>query len=373
MKKIFNKNPFDYWIFAFSLMLIALGIVMVFSASTPYAKMHFNNIYYFLDKQLKAALIGFILMIITSFVDYKLLKKAAIFLIVLGYVLLILVLIPGIGQTYNGAQRWIDWAFGFQPSELFKIALIVFFSYSISKNYKQMNQFLKGIIYHLLYVALAAVLLLMEPHLSATIIIISVAFAMLFIGGAKIYQLIAIGVVGGGALTIFAIATDYTNDRLMIFLHPFSDPLNLGYQLIQSFYAISAGGLFGRGLGKSIQKFLYMPEQHNDFIFSILAEELGFVGCVVVIVLFFLLVYRGIKVASSCKDVFGKMLASGISVLFFIQAFLNIAVVTGSIPPTGISLPFFSYGGTNLVVSMFEIGILLSISRYSNLKGGKNK
>jgi len=373
MKKIFNKNPFDYWIFAFSLMLIALGIVMVFSASTPYAKMHFNNIYYFLDKQLLAALIGFVVMIFTSFIDYKLLKKTAIALLVLGYISLVLVLIPGIGQIYNGAQRWINWGPGFQPSELFKVALIIFLSFSIAKNYEKMNKFLKGVMYHLLYVALAAVLLLREPHLSATVIIIAVAFVMLFIGGAKIYQLISIGIIGGSAITMFAIATDYTNDRLMIFLHPFSDPLDLGYQLIQSFYAISAGGVFGRGLGKSIQKFLYMPEQHNDFIFSILAEELGFIGCVVVIVLFFLLVYRGIKVASSCKDIFGKMLASGISVLFFIQAFLNIAVVTGSIPPTGISLPFFSYGGTNLVVSMFEIGILLSISRFSNLKGGKKE
>ncbi len=185
----------------------------------------------------------------------------------------------------------------------------------------------------------------------------------MFIGGAKLYQLVTVGVLAGGGLALFAVLTEYTNERLTMFLDPFKDARNLGYQLVQSFYAISSGGLFGRGLGKSIQKFLYMPEQHNDFIFSILAEELGLIGCVVVIGLFFLLVFRGIKVAANCKDMFGKLLATGISVLFFIQAILNIAVVTGLIPTTGISLPFFSYGGTNLVVSMLEVGILLSISR----------
>ncbi|MBN2851636.1 MAG: putative lipid II flippase FtsW [Clostridia bacterium] len=363
MKKLFVTKPFDYWIFVFAMMLISLGIVMVFSASTPYAKMKFDNIYYFLNKQLLAAGIGLILMLAVSFIDYRLFKKVAIPAIALGFILIIIVLIPGIGQIYNGSRRWIDWGPGFQPSEFFKIALIIFLSYSISKNQEHMSKFFKGLMYHLLFLAVAALLLLREPHLSATVIISLVTIIMLFIGGVKIYQLIILGVIGGGGLAAFAFLTEYTNDRLTMFLDPFKDPLDLGYQLVQSFFAIGSGGLLGRGLGKSIQKFLYMPEQHNDFIFSILAEELGFIGCVVVIGLFFMLVYRGIRVAVQCEDTFGKLLASGISVLFFLQAILNIAVVTGSVPTTGISLPFFSYGGTNLVVSMFEVGILLSISR----------
>ncbi|MCK5811451.1 MAG: putative lipid II flippase FtsW [Clostridiales bacterium] len=365
MKKLFYTKPFDYWIFVFTLMLVSLGIIMVFSASTPYAKMAFDNIYYFLNKQLIAAGIGLILMIGLSFIDYRLLKLIALLFIGLCFLLLIAVLIPGIGQIYNGARRWIDLGPGFQPSEFFKLALIIFLSYSISKNQEKVSTSIKWVLYHLTFLAIAAVLLLAEPHLSATIIISIITFLLLFIGGAKFHHLMICGFVGGAGLVGFAVLTDYTNDRLTIFLNPFKDPLDLGYQLIQSFYAIGAGGLLGRGLGKSVQKFLYMPEQHNDFIFSILAEELGFIGCLVVILLFFLLVYRGMRVSINTKDPFGKLLAGGISCLFFIQAILNIGVVTGALPTTGISLPFFSFGGTSLVVNMVEIGLLLSISRHA--------
>lgn len=372
MKKIFYTKPFDYWIFVFTLMLVSLGIIMVFSASTPYAKMAFDNIYYFLNKQLIAAAIGLVLMIGLSFIDYRLFKLIAILFLSICFGLLIIVLIPGIGQIYNGARRWIDWGTGFQPSEFFKLALIIFLSYSIAKKQEKVTTSIFGVLYHLIFLAVAAVLLLLEPHLSATVIISIITFLLLFIGGAKLHHLLISGTLGASALVGFAILTDYTNERLTIFLDPFKDPLNLGYQLIQSFYAIGAGGLLGRGLGKSVQKFLYMPEQHNDFIFSILAEELGFIGCFVVILLFFLLVYRGMMVSINTRDPFGKLLAGGISCLFFIQAVLNIGVVTGALPTTGISLPFFSYGGTSLVVNMVEIGLLLSISRHVKRRGKKS-
>jgi len=366
MKKLLKKQPFDYWIFVFSLMLIALGLVMVFSASTPYAKIAFNDIHFFFNKQVLAALIGFGLMIIFSFINYRVFKKAALGIIVLGFILIIVVLFKGVGQLYNDSRRWLAWGPGFQPSEFFKLALIIFLAYSISKRQDTINTLFKGVGYHVLFLIAGGILLLREPHLSATVIISIITFIMLFIGGVKFFHLLLTGVIGVGAIYAFATMTEYTNDRLSTFLNPFEDASNLGYQLVQSYYAIASGGVFGRGLGKSIQKFLYMPEQHNDFIFSILAEELGLVGCIVVIVLFFLLVFRGIKVAAGCHDMFGKLLATGISALFFIQAILNIAVVTGLIPTTGISLPFFSYGGTNLVVSMLEVGILLNISRNAN-------
>ena len=369
MKYDLTKKPWDFWIFIFSIILIAMGIIMVFSASTPFAKSNFNNIYYFLTGQLFAAAIGFVIMLIVSMIDYRIYKKYALYILLAGFVVLILVLIPGIGKVYNNARRWIEFGpIRFQPSEIFKLCIIIFTAASISNRQDKINKFFKGFCPYILLMGISAALLLKQPHMSGTIIILMLVIIIMYAGGAKIWHFLLFGIPGALGLTYVALYTDYMNERIMSFLDPFKYASDEGYQVVQSLYAIGSGGLFGKGLGRSMQKFLYIPEPQNDFIFAIIAEELGFIGVVVVIALFFLLVFRGIKTAIYCEDKFGSLVACGISSLIFLQTALNIGVVTGSIPPTGISLPLFSSGGTSLLLFMIEIGILLNISRHA-MKG----
>lgn len=362
-----NKGlkPFDFLIFIFTLILIAFGIVMVFSASTPVAKNQFNDIYHYLRQQLYAFALGFVAMVIASFVNYKIYKKFAYYIYGAGLLLIILVLIPGIGTVYQNARRWISiGSYDLQPSEIYKFAIIVLFSKMLSENKPDARKFWKGLIPYVLILGVSAFLLLKEPHLSGTIIVVIIGAILLFAAGAKIWQMGILTVLGGAGLTAVALYTEYMNDRIMAWFDPFKYASGEGYQVVQSLYAIGSGGLFGRGAGKSMQKFLYIPEPQNDFIFAILAEELGFLGVLVVMVLFLLLLYRGIKVAADSPDKFASLMATGISSLIFVQAVLNVAVVTGSVPATGITLPFFSAGGTSLVMFMGEIGILLNISKH---------
>ena len=361
------KKPFDFWIFLTVLILLSLGIIMVFSASAPTAYNVNHDVYYILKKQLLSAAIGFVAMFITINVDYRKLGKLSPFLLIASIVLLILVLIPGIGGQTKGTWRWIDVGpLRFQPSEIAKLAIILFFSYSLSKRREQLQYFFKGLLPYLLLLGLFAGLILLEHHLSGTIIVLSVAVVILYCAGAKMryFAILALPVIAGLA-TVVAF-TDYMKDRILSFLYPFEYIMDEGWQTVQSLYAIGSGGIFGRGLGWSIQKFMYLPEPHNDFIFSVLAEELGFIGVVAVLTLFLIFIWRGIKVAMNAPDTFGSLTAIGITSLIAIQSLFNVAVVTNSVPPTGVSLPFFSYGGTSLILFMFEVGILLNISKYAN-------
>ncbi len=371
MTKEKGVKPFDFLIFIFTLILIAFGIVMVFSASTPLAKSQFNDIYHYLRQQLYAFAIGMAAMIAASFVNYKVYKKIAYYIFGASLLLIILVLVPGIGTVYQNARRWITIGpYDLQPSEIYKFAIIVLFAKMLSENKPDARKFWKGLLPYVLIIGVSAYLLLKEPHLSGTIIVVTICMILLFAAGAKIWQLAMLVVFGGGGLTAVALYTDYMSDRIMAWFDPFKYASGEGYQVVQSLYAIGSGGFFGRGAGKSLQKFLYIPEPQNDFIFSILAEELGFLGVLVVMVLFFLLLYRGIKVAVNSPDKFASLMATGISSLIFVQAALNIAVVTGSMPATGITLPFFSAGGTGLVMFMGEIGILLNISKHAGKVDG---
>jgi cell division protein FtsW len=361
-----NTKPFDFLIFIFTLILIALGIIMVFSASTPVAKSQFNDIHHYLRQQLYAFGIGFVAMIAASFIHYKVYSKIAFYIYGISLILIILVLVPGIGTIYQNARRWITIGpYDLQPSEIYKFAIMVLLAKMIAEKKPDARKFWSGLMVYVLILGVTAFLLLKEPHLSGTIIVTAIGVVLLFAGGAKIWQLGLLAVFGGAGLTAVALYTDYMSDRIMAWFDPFKYASGEGYQVVQSLYAIGSGGFFGRGAGKSMQKFLYIPEPQNDFIFAILAEELGFLGVLVVMVLFFLLLYRGIRVAVNSRDKFAKLLATGISSLIFIQAALNIAVVTGSVPATGITLPFFSAGGTGLVMFMGEIGILLNISRHA--------
>ena len=277
----------------------------------------------------------------------------------------------------DGAKRWIDLGFiSFQPSEVAKIGLIVFYAALLCKNKERLHEMVRGFLYPLMFLLpVIAILVGVQNHLSATILIVMIVAIMMLMAGSKMKYFLMFGipavVAGGGALFLYAKLTGngwFRILRIISFLDPFADSLGDGWQVVQSLYAIGSGGLFGVGLGNSTQKYLYIPEAHNDFIFSIIAEELGFLGCTFVIVLFALFIWRGILIAIKAPDMFGSLIAVGITSMVGLQAIINIAVVTSSMPNTGMSLPFFSYGGTSLLILMASVGVLLNISRASKSK-----
>ncbi len=357
-----TRKSFDFWLLMTVLALLALGIIMVFSASAPYASLNYGDSYFFLKSQLRAAGLGLFAMIIAMNFDYKKYAKLTPVLLFVSIVLLIVVLVPSIGTMTNGARRWL---FGFQPSEIAKISIILFFAYSLSKRQKKLKYFFSGFMPYIILIGLFAGLMMLEPHLSGTIIIALVALIILFCAGAKIKHFLIIAAPAGLILFMAVVSESYRLDRFLSFLDPWKFSQSIGWQIINSLYAIGSGQVFGRGLGKSLQKYLYIPEPHTDFIFSILAEELGLIGVVVVVALFMIFVWRGIKIAMNAPDVFGTLTAVGITSLIAIQVIINILVVTSSVPSTGMPLPFFSYGGTSLLFLLTSVGILLNISRYS--------
>ena len=363
-----NKKPLDFWLLMTVLIMLSLGLIMVFSASAPTAEKEYGDIYYIIKSQIIYAIIGIAAMLLAANFDYRRYgKKTILFFMAASIIMLILVLIPGIGRQANGSWRQIYiGTFHFQPSEVTKLALILFLAFSLSKRKKGLDSFYKDFMPYLVLIGIIAGLLLMETHLSATIIICSLAFIILFAGGAKIrhFLIIAIPVISGLAAIITF--TDYLALRIKSFVDPWSDLQGTGWQTVQSLYAIGSGGIFGRGLGQSMQKFLYIPEPQNDYIFSILAEELGFIGVLAVLMLFLIFIWRGIKIAINAPDTYGSLVAIGITALIAVQSLLNVAVVSKAVPPTGVSLPFFSSGGTALLLFLIEVGILLNISRYAN-------
>ena len=297
-------------------------------------------------------------------IDYRIYKgRIADIGIVGAIILLALVFVPGLGVTRNDATRWLNIGIQFQPSEIMKVAIIIFLSAKISKYPESINRFWKGMLLYLLLLGVIAGLLLFEPHMSATVIILIISASIMFSAGLSWKYIIPVGIGGVAACVVLALTAEYRMKRVMIFLDPWQDKLGDGWQIIQSIYAIASGGLFGVGLGKSTQKYMYIPEPHNDFIFAILSEELGFIGALGVIALFAIFIWRGIVIAMKAPDMFGTLLAVGITTMVGIQALLSIAVVSSAIPVTGIPLPFFSYGGTALIILLCSCGILLNISR----------
>lgn len=363
-----DKKPFDFWLFMTVLLMLSYGLVMLFSASGPTALKESQNIYSIILNQLKFAAIGIVAMLFFSNINYHFYNKMIVTLFIAGCVFfLALVLVPGIGREVNGATRWIYiGSFNFQPSEFAKLGVVMYLSYSLSKRKKPMDSFLHDFVPYLLLIGVIAALLLKEPHLSATIIISVVAAIVLFVGGARLKHFLIIAAPAVAGLAAVIAFTDYMTNRIRAWINPWEDKLGEGYQTIQSLYAIGSGGIFGRGLGQSMQKFLWLPFPQNDYIFAVLAEELGFIGVVAALALFLIFIWRGIKIAMNATDVYGSLLAVGITSIIAVQSLFNVAVVTKLIPPTGVSLPFFSSGGTSLVVFMVEVGILLNISRYSN-------
>ncbi|EGT3615672.1 stage V sporulation protein E [Clostridium perfringens] len=347
--------------------LLAIGVVMVYSASSYFAMVNEGDSMAYLKKQGLFAILGLIAMFIIANFDYHKLKKFTLPLIIVTPILLVAVYaFPAV----KGAQRWIRLGpLSFQPSELAKYAVVIILAYMITNKGEQIKEFWKGIVPCFLVGGFFAALILAQKNLSIAAVTGFVTFIMVFIAGARkrfMFGVITPLIVFAGAF--FTLFEDYRRRRLLNFINPWKDPAGDGYQLIQSFYALGAGGVTGLGIGQSRQKTLYMPEPHNDFIFSIIGEELGLIGCTIVILLFVIFVYRGIKIAMSAKDEYGTLLAVGITSIIGLQAIINIAVVTGSMPVTGVPLPFISYGGTALVFNLMAMGILLNISRQGNKK-----
>ena len=363
----FLNNPIDFTLLIVILVLLALGLIMVLSASSPKSLSDYGTSYHFFIRQLIFALLGLAAMLVISKIDYRFYQKFYKIAWIVSVVLLVLVLL--IGTEVNEATRWIKIteSFSFQPSEIVKFLMIVFYAGILTRNRDELGNFWMGLVKHICMLAPIIILLLLEPHFSVSIVILVTCCMMMIMAGCKFWQFASCGVTIGLPVIIGMVMMEgYRLKRVTTFLDPWSDPQGSGWQVIQSLYAIGSGGLFGLGLGEGNQKYLYLSEPQNDFIFAVLAEELGFVGCVLVIVLFAILIWRGILIAMKAPDMFGSLIAVGITTLIAVQVIINIAVVTSSMPVTGMPLPFFSYGGTSLLILLCEIGVLLNISRATN-------
>lgn len=352
------------------LALLSYGLIMLFSAGYAVALYRRGDAYTYIRPQLLFAALGAAAMYAASLVDYHVWHKLAWPVMGLSLILLVVVLFM---PEYNGCKRWIvlPGLGTLQPSEIAKFAVVLVFSHIISLNHDRMHSFAGGVLPFGLILGVVTVLMLLEPHLSGTLLILSIGAVLMFVGGTGLQWFGLAGGLGAGAIAAAVLAlpelVPYATDRLASWRDPFADPLGEGHQTIQSLYAIASGGLAGLGLGNSRQKYLYVPEPQNDFIFSILCEELGFIGAALVVALFLMLLLRGMSIAVRARDKFGALLVVGFVVQVTLQAILNMAVVTNTIPNTGISLPFFSSGGTSLLMLLGEMGIVLSVSRQTDM------
>ena len=353
----------DFIIIISTLLLLTIGVVMVYSSSAVVA-VKLGDTFYFTKRQLIFAVLGVIAMFFTMNVDYWVWKKWAKTGLLACFGLLVIVLI--IGKEVNGAKSWLGvGAFGIQPAEFMKLGMTVFLAKWLSENQKNIISFRKGLVPSLGIAGLAFALIMLQPDLGTGTVLMGTAVLMIFVAGCRIQHLMGLGLLGVGGFAALILAAPYRIKRITSFLDPWSDPLNTGYQIIQSLYAIGPGGIMGLGLGMSRQKYFYLPEPYNDFIFSILAEELGFIGGALVLLLFLLILWRGMRVAITAPDQFGSLLAVGIVGMIAIQVIINVGVVTGTFPVTGITLPFLSYGGSSLTLILTGMGVLLNISRFA--------
>ena len=362
-----GKKSFDIILFITVCVIALFGIVMIYSSSEIWAEYKFGDAFKYIKSQSFFYIVGIILMMFLSKIDYKIYKTKSNLILLGCFLLLVLVLIPGIGQVRNGSRSWFGiGGFGIQPSEFSKIGLIVFVAKYLSNNQKEIKDIKKGLLPILVIVLLFFGLIMLEPDFGTGFIIVVTLICMIFVSGAKLSFFVKCGVIALIGMAALIIIAPYRMARIVSFLNPWNDPLGSGFQIIQSLYAIGPGGLLGLGFGMSRQKHFYLPEPQTDFIFSIISEEFGFLGVLIVCTFFGIILYRGIKIAMSTHDLFGKYLVFGLSFAIVFQAALNLMVVVGLIPVTGVTLPFFSYGGSSLLVSMASIGIILNISRKMN-------
>ncbi|WP_064093795.1 stage V sporulation protein E [Rossellomorea aquimaris] len=362
----FKKSTPDFILIVATLTLLAIGLIMVYSASAVWADYKFEDSFFFAKRQMLFAGVGLFAMFFIMNVEYWTWRNWAKIITIICFVLLVLVLIPGIGVLRNGSRSWIGvGAFSIQPSEFMKLAMIAFLAKYLSEKQKYITSFRKGVLPALLLVFTAFGMIMLQPDLGTGTVMVGTCLVMIFISGARIMHFVGLGMIGLAGFIGLILSAPYRIKRITSFLDPWADPLNSGFQIIQSLYAIGPGGLFGLGLGQSRQKFFYLPEPQNDFIFAILAEELGFIGGTFVLLLFSIVLWRGIRISLGAPDLFGSFLAVGIVSMIAIQVMINVGVVTGLMPVTGITLPFLSYGGSSLTLMLMAVGVLLNISRYT--------
>lgn len=355
------------WLLLVGIIIISLfGLVMIYSASYVWAEYKFDDPYKFVKTQALFLVVGYIMMYFILRIPYTKYLKYSNIIFLVCFVLLILVLIPGIGTVRNGSRSWFGiGGFGIQPSEFTKLGMIMFTSKYLAFNEKALADVKRGVLPILGVLMLVFGLIMLQPDFGTGVIIVMSIVVMLFVSGVKMGFFIKIGIVGLLGVVGLIIMAPYRMKRIVSFLNPWSDPLGSGFQIIQSLYAIGPGGLLGLGFGNSIQKHFYLPEPQTDFIFAIISEEFGFVGILIVALLFILMIYRGFHIAINCCNKFGKYLAFGITFQLAFQALLNLMVVVGLIPVTGVTLPFLSYGGSSLLITMLSMSILLNISKYN--------
>lgn len=364
-----KKRASDFTLMIAVILLVFIGIIMVFSSSWPDALYKHDDGYHFLKKQLTSGGIGLLAMLFFMNFDYWKLDKLAK-LIFIGSIITGLLIFTPLGIELNGAKRWIDLGITtFMPSDAIKLGSIIYLSSFLAKRKEDVKNFFRGFVPSMIIIGISCGLIIFQKDLSTSATLGLTLFILLFIAGGNMFHLSFLAILGGGAGTLAIIGEKFRMMRFLAFLDPFAPEVrdNYGWQAIQSLYALGSGGLFGLGLGKSRQKFFYIPEPYNDFIFAIIGEELGFLGSVTVILLLLLIIWRSIRIALSTKDLFGCYLASGIVALITVQSLIHIAVVTSSMPTTGITLPFVSFGGTSLMMYMAAAGILLNISRHLDL------
>ncbi len=358
-----KQRGYDYVILIPTILLLGLGLVIIYSSSSFIAAHKCGDSYFFLKRQGVFCLVGLLFMIFAKNIPVTLYRKTVYPLVAGSLLLLVCLFIPGIGTKMGGATRWVSLGlFAFQPSELAKLALVFFVAYSMAKKGDEMARFSKGVIPHVLVAGLFMALILFQPDLGTCIIMGCWLMILLFVGGVRLFHVLSLALVSLPIVCWLIRHEGYRLDRWWAFLNPWKYPHGLGFQIIHSFLAIGSGGIFGVGLGNSKQKLFYLPEPHTDFILSIVAEELGLIGITFVVGLFAVLIVRGINIALSARDLYSSYLAMGITSLMGLQTMINMGVVMGLLPTTGLTLPLISYGGSSLVVSLLGIGILLSIS-----------
>ncbi|UOQ43134.1 stage V sporulation protein E [Halobacillus salinarum] len=361
-----QKKP-DLWLTAAIIGILVIGIVMVYSSSNIWSEYKFNDAWYFAKRQMLFAAAGIMAMITLSRIPYYTWYRHAKWILIICLIFLIGVLIPGVGMVRGGARSWIGVGmFSIQPSEFMKLGLIIFLARFLSERQKKMASFQEGFLPGLTIIAIPFALIMLQPDLGTGVVMVGTCLVMMFAAGARIGHFMLIAGAGAAGMVGLIASAPYRIKRITAFLHPWEDPLGSGFQIIQSLYAIGPGGLLGMGLGNSMQKFFYLPEPQTDFIFAVLAEELGFLGGIGLLGLFFLLLWRGIRTSLYAPDLFGTLLSLGIVGMISIQVMINVSVVTGLIPVTGITLPLVSYGGSSLTLTLASLGLLLSVSRYSS-------
>jgi cell division protein FtsW len=359
-----EAGEFDPLLLLLPLVLTAFGIIMVYSASMPYAQTHMNDPYYFLKKQILWAVLGILCLLFLSRSDYTFFGKVSYPFMIACFILLALVFIPGIGRSVNGARRWIRiGSLNFQPSELAKLAVILSFSHMLVKKEGIVNDFRYAILPLLSILGAFFLLVVVQPDLGTAVVIAGIGLSLAFVAGVRIYYLFALGVLSVPGIIVFVSRHNYIQDRLRGFLNPWEDPLNTGFQAIQSFVAFGLGGWTGVGLGMGRQKQMYLPEPHTDFIFSVVGEEFGFLGCFAVLAVFALLIWRILRLMLSVKDRFALYLATGIGFMIAMESIVNVGVSLGFFPTKGLAFPFLSYGGSAMIVNLSAIGVLISVSR----------